>query len=133
MLKELELLIKNNPNPSPYVFDNYHGVRIPELRKIAKKVAKEKNFDFFYEKHTCFEEFTIHAFAIGYLKEDINVCLRLLKEFIPFIDNWSVNDSLCQNMKFARTHQEEVFNFLKTMKLILLQTFLMFQQQWAII
>ena len=116
MLKELEFIIKNNPNPSPYVFDNYYGVRIPELRKIAKKVAKEKNFDFFYEKHTCFEEFTIHAFAIGYLKEDINVCLRLLKEFIPFIDNWSVNDSLCQNMKFARTHQEEVFNFLKTMK-----------------
>ena len=116
MLKELEELIQNNKNPSPYVFDNYHGVRIPELRKLAKLIAKEKRYDFFNEKHTCFEEFTIHAFAIGYLKEDINYCLKLVKEFIPYIDNWSVNDSLCQNMKFAKTYQQEVFDFLKEMK-----------------
>ncbi len=116
MLKELEELIQNNKNPSPYVFENYHGVRIPELRKIAKLIAKERRYDFFNEKHTCFEEFTIHAFAIGYLKEDINYCLKLVKEFIPYIDNWSVNDSLCQNMKFAKTYQQEVFNFLKEMK-----------------
>jgi 3-methyladenine DNA glycosylase AlkD len=116
MLKELEELIQNNKNPSPYVFDNYHGVRIPELRKLAKLIAKEKRYDFFSEKHTCFEEFTIHAFAIGYLKEDINYCLKLVKEFIPYIDNWSVNDSLCQNMKFAKTYQQEVFDFLKEMK-----------------
>lgn len=116
MIKELEDLIQNNKNPSPYVFDNYHGVRIPELRKLAKLIAKEKRYDFFNEKHTCFEEFTIHAFAIGYLKEDINYCLKLVKEFIPYIDNWSVNDSLCQNMKFAKTYQQEVFNFLKEMK-----------------
>ena len=42
--------------------------------------------------------------------------LKLVKEFIPYIDNWSVNDSLCQNMKFAKTYQQEVFNFLKEMK-----------------
>ena len=40
----------------------------------------------------------------------------MVKEFIPYIDNWSVNDSLCQNMKFAKTYQQEVFNFLKEMK-----------------
>lgn len=116
MLKELEEIIKNNPNPSPYVFENYHGVRIPELRKLAKLIVKEKRYGFFNEKHTCFEEFTIHAFAIGYLKEDIDYCLKLVKEFIPYIDNWSVNDSLCQNMKFARIYQQEVFDFLKEMK-----------------
>ena len=63
-----------------------------------------------------FEEFTIHAYAIGYLNEDIDVCLYYLKKFIPMVDNWSVNDSLCQNMKFARKHQKEVFEFLKSMK-----------------
>ena len=42
--------------------------------------------------------------------------LKLVKEFIPYIDNWSVNDSLCQNMKFARIYPNEVLDFLKTMK-----------------
>ena len=101
---------------NPCGFKNYHGVRLPELRKIAKLVAKEKRYDFFKQKHITFEELTIHAYAIGYLKEDINVCLKYLKDFIPYIDNWSVNDSLCQNMKFARKYQEEVFEFLKSMQ-----------------
>lgn len=116
MLKELEAILPKDKKVNIYGFKNHYGVRIPELRKIAKLIAKEKRYDFFNEKHSCFEEFTIHAFAIGYLKEDINFCLKLVKEFIPYIDNWSVNDSLCQNMKFARIYQQEVFDFLKQMK-----------------
>lgn len=118
MLKELKELIKDKEiiKDNPCNFKNYYGVRLPELRKIAKLIIKEKRYDFFLENHTCFEELTIHAYAIGYLKEDIDVCLKYLKDFIPQIDNWSVNDSLCQNMKFARVYPKEVLNFLKTMK-----------------
>lgn len=118
MLKELKELIKDKEiiKDNPCNFKNYYGVRLPELRKIAKLIIKEKRYDFFLENHTCFEELTIHAYAIGYLKEDIDICLKYLKEFIPQIDNWSVNDSLCQNMKFARIYPNEVLDFLKTMK-----------------
>ena len=116
MIKELEVLINKENEQNQYGFKNYYGVRLPELRKIAKKIVKEKRYDFFNEKHNSFEELTIHAYAIGYLKEDINVCLNYVKEFIPFVDNWSVNDSLCQNMKFARKYPKEVFEFLKSMK-----------------
>ena len=116
MIKELEALINKKTEQNLYGFKNYYGVRLPELRKIAKKIVKEKRYDFFNEKHNSFEEFTIHAYAIGYLKEDINICLKYVKEFIPFVDNWSVNDSLCQNMKFARKYPKEVFEFLKAMK-----------------
>lgn len=116
MIKELRDIMPKKAIDNPCGFKNFHGIRLPELRKIAKLVAKEKRYDFFKQKHTTFEELTIHAYAIGYLKEDINVCLKYLKDFIPYIDNWSVNDSLCQNMKFARKYQEEVFEFLKSMK-----------------
>ena len=116
MIKELELLINKEKEQNLYGFKNYYGVRLPELRKIAKKIVKEKRYDFFNESHTSFEELTIHAYAIGYLKEDINICLNYVKEFIPLVDNWSVNDSLCQNMKFARKYPKEVFEFLKSMK-----------------
>ena len=117
MIKELKDIIPSKPiEKNPCGFKNCYGVRLPELRRIAKLIAKEKRYGFFEEEHTTFEELTIHAYAIGYLKEDINVCLKYLKEFIPLVDNWSVSDSLCQNMKFARVYQKEVFEFLKTMK-----------------
>ena len=85
------------------------------LRKIAKKIAVEKRYEYFSEQHDSFEELTIHAYAIGYLKEDIQTCLNYLKEFIHLEDNWSVSDSVCRNMKFARKYPKEVFEFLKSM------------------
>ena len=117
MIKELKDIIPNKPiENNPCGFKNCYGVRLPELRKIAKLIAKEKRYDIFEEEHNTFEELTIHAYAIGYLKEDIDVCLKYLKEFIPLVDNWSVSDSLCQNMKFAKENQKEVFEFLHSMK-----------------
>lgn len=116
MIKELKELIDKKENLSPFVFEEYHGIRLPLLKKIAKQIAKEKRYDFFLEKHSCFEERTIHAYAIGYLNEPIEVKLKYMKEFIPTINSWSINDSLCQNFKSAREHQEEVYNFLLTMK-----------------
>ena len=116
MLKELEEILPKESITNQYGFNNYYGIRLPKLREIAKKVVKEKNYSFFSEQHNSFEELTIHAYAIGYLKEDINTCLKFLKEFIPQVDNWSVNDSLCQNMKFARKYPKEVFDFLNNMK-----------------
>ncbi len=115
MIKELQILIDKKENLSPYVFENYHGIRLPELRKIAKQIAKEKRYDFFKEDHTCFEEETIHAYAIGYCKEDINTLLSFVDQYIPRIKSWSTNDSLCQNMKFARKYQKEVFDYLLTL------------------
>ena len=115
MIKELESILPKTVRKNIYGFKNYYGVRIPELRKVAKIIAKEKRYEFFNEKHDSFEELTIHAFAIGYLKEDINICLKYVRDFIPYIDNWSVNDSLCQNMRFAKKYPKEVFCFLKSM------------------
>lgn len=115
MLKELESVLPKNVKENIYGFKNCYGVRIPELRKIAKIIVKEKRYEFFNEKHDIFEELIIHAFAIGYLKEDINMCIQYVKNFIPFIDNWAVNDSLCQNMRFAKKYPKEVFEFLKSM------------------
>ena len=116
MIEELKNILPKKEANNPYGFNNYYGVRLPELRKIAKIIVKEKRYDYFIEKHDSFEELTIHAYAIGYLKEDINICLKYLKDFIPLVDNWSVSDSVCQNMKFARKYPKEVFEFLKSMK-----------------
>ena len=116
MIKELKDILPDKEVKNTYGFNNYYGVRLPELRKIAKIIVNEKRYDYFNEEHDSFEELTIHAYAIGYLKEDINFCLKRLKDFIPLVENWSISDSVCQNMKFARKYPKEVFEFLKSMK-----------------
>lgn len=89
------------------------GVRIPELRKIAKQLAKE-DYTFFLENAS--EEYweyqQLKAFAIGYVKADVQQVLKLADEFIPKIQDWSVNDSFCQNFTIARKHREPVWDWL---------------------
>ena len=116
MLKELQVLLENDKDLSPFVFEGYHGIKFPKLRKIAKIVAKEKRYNFFKEKHVLIEETIIHAFAIGYCKEDIKTLLSFVKDFMPQINSWSVNDALCQNMRFAKINQKEVYEFLSNYK-----------------
>ena len=97
-----------NPTALPML-----GVRIPELRKIAKEIVKD-NPKYFLEHNpmTNFELVSLQAMVIGYLKEDIVVVLKYLEAFIPKINDWSVNDTLCQTFKIAKKHQKEVWDFL---------------------
>lgn len=97
--------------------DNILGVRLPQLRKIAKKLAKEdwKGCMAWTDK-VYFEETMLQAMVIGYAKADIQELLSALRGFIPGIDNWSVNDSLCSSFKAASKYQEEVWDFLMEYK-----------------
>lgn len=115
MLEEIKL-IRNKPIISNvYGFENYHGTDFKTLRKLAKQIAKEKQYDYFKNEHESFEEILIHAYAIGYLKENINYMISLIKDFVKYVTNWAINDALCQNMLFARKYQKEVFNYLLTL------------------
>ena len=115
MIKILEEINNKPIVDNIYGFKNFHGTKLSVLRKIAKQIAKEKHYDYFNEKHESYEEVMVHAYAIGYLKEDITLVLAYMKDFIKQIDNWSVCDSLCQNMIFARKYPQEVFEFLLTL------------------
>ena len=89
------------------------GISVPELRKYAKKIAKE-NYREFLENNNyeTFELKLLHAFVIGYVKDDIEVLLDDFKAFIPHVDSWGICDSLCQNFKIARKYPEKVWHFL---------------------
>ena len=89
------------------------GVSVPELRKLAQKIAKE-NYQNFVEKNKNdnFELRMVHAFVLGYAKEEINVLLNDFAAFIPYVNDWAINDALCQNFKLARRYPEIVWKFL---------------------
>lgn len=93
--------------------DNLIGIRTPILKEIAKKISKGDYKTFIkLNNHGIYEEKVIHGLIIGYLN-DFNECLRLLDEFIPYVDNWAINDIVCANMKIFKKYQEEGFNIIK--------------------
>ena len=80
------------PTVSP---DSIIGVRTPELRKLAKKFAKEEKISEFLNNlpHKYFDENQLHAFIISEIK-DYKKCIEELNKFLPFIDNWATCDQL---------------------------------------
>mgnify|MGYP002623080896 CR=1 FL=1 len=42
--------------------------------------------------------------------------LKYFKAFIPYVDDWGINDSLCQNFKIARKYLDIVWDFLMQYK-----------------
>lgn len=93
------------------------GVSIPDLRKLARRIAKG-NYKEFFEVNDCslFEHRLLQAFVIGYIKDDIEIILKYFEDFIPYVNDWAVNDSLCQNFQIARIQQERVWDFLMKYK-----------------
>lgn len=89
------------------------GIRIPDLRKLAKRIAKD-DYRSFMENcpDDYYEQEALQAFVIGYAKDDISAILGYADRFVPKIRDWSVNDAFCQNFSIARKHPQEVFDWL---------------------
>lgn len=70
------------------------GVRMPILRKIAKKIKMSGGEDEFFRSvpHAYYEEDAIHAYLICEL-EGLR-CAEELDIFLPFVNNWGICDSL---------------------------------------
>ncbi|MDR9854889.1 DNA alkylation repair protein [Paenibacillus sp. VCA1] len=93
---------------------NLLGVRIPELRKLAKRMAEEDRRA--YLRHASaeyFEEVMLQGILIANEKADPAEKLELIASFVPKIDNWSVCDTFCAGLKFAKSNQTLVWDFLQ--------------------
>ncbi len=75
--------------------DSVIGVRIPELRKLAKDIYKENKYNTFIKSlpHKYHEENLLHGFIIEQIK-DFDLCVKAIEDFLPYIDNWAVCDSV---------------------------------------
>ena len=70
------------------------GVRVPQIRNLAKDLAKEE-IDSFLEDlpHYYQEENMLHAILLSNIK-DVNEALERLNAFLPYVDNWAVCDTI---------------------------------------
>ena len=93
---------------------NLCGVRLPKLRRMAKRIAKEDAQAYLSAMRTAdwsasacyFEEKMLYGLVIGYAKLDDGGYRKQLERFVPLIDNWSVCDSCCLTYEWRRKNPQ---------------------------
>ncbi len=92
--------------------DSIIGVRTPELRKMAKALAKRDDIDEFLSDlpHKTFDENQLHAFVLSEMK-DYDACMEKLNAFLPYVDNWATCDQM--SPKIFKRHKDELLKQIK--------------------
>lgn len=95
--------------------DNVIGVRLPDLRKIAKEIYKNEDWKDFVNQPKCtfMEEVMLQGMVIGIIRTKPEKILEYVKNFVPKIDNWAVCDSFCNSLKFTNQNKELVWEFIQ--------------------
>lgn len=94
--------------------DNIIGVRIPKLREIAKRIAKENPREFLKEINIkYYETVMLYGMVIGYMKAELKERQNYLDIFVPQIDNWAVCDCCTSTYKFTNKNLEAMFQYIQ--------------------
>ena len=90
------------------------GIRIPELRKLAQKIAKQENWKELLNEadDNCFEEVILQGLVIAYRKMETQEKLEYIKWFVPKIDSWAISDTFCPTLKIKPQDLEKVWKFI---------------------
>lgn len=85
------------------------GVRTPELRRLAKQLAKREDVGAFLDDlpHAYFDENQLHAFIVSELR-DYEACLREVERFLLYVDNWATCDQM--SPKVFKKHRAELLD-----------------------
>ncbi len=89
------------------------GVRLPQLRKLAKGIAQEDP-ELFFQTVTdeTFEERLLQGLVISSLKLPYDQLIDRVRQFIPKIDTWSICDSFCSGLTIAKKYPRETWEFI---------------------
>jgi len=89
------------------------GVRLPELRRLAKNLAKEDWRGFTAAADASSQEMRLlQGLVIAYTRAGFGEVLPYIEAYIPRITNWAVCDSFAGSLKIARRYPEEMWRYL---------------------
>ncbi|TYP79694.1 3-methyladenine DNA glycosylase AlkD [Paenibacillus methanolicus] len=93
--------------------DNVLGVRLPALRKLAAKLAKD-DWRAYLDEATdeYFEETMLQGMVIAQLDADFPEWQTRIAAFVPKINNWSICDSFCNDLKRTKRHLTDMWSFI---------------------
>lgn len=80
-----------------------YGVRVPEVRAIARDIIKKDPAGFLVASAPAsFEEIMLRGMVIAGMKLPLAERLPLVEDFLPLIDNWAVCDTFCGTFKLKK-------------------------------
>lgn len=90
--------------------DTIIGVRMGDLRRLAREIRKEENLDIFNEAKFYYrEEKLLYALCIFKMSESFDAAMNALDEFLPYIDSWEVTDLVAGEIIIKEAQREEAF------------------------
>ena len=94
--------------------ENILGVRMPNIKLIAKEIIADQGDDYFSLDYTdTHEEKMLRGLVIAGKKNiAIERRLELLDEFVPKIDTWAICDTTCSALKVTKKHPKEMLTLI---------------------
>ena len=98
--------------------DNVIGVRQPVLKKYARQLVKD-NEDFralLTEPDIYHEETLLRGYVIGYgtaKEKNFDRALQDLKDYVPLVNNWAVNDGFCIEFRVIDSFRDEFLPYIR--------------------
>lgn len=91
------------------------GVRIPQLRQLAKALLRENPDVATGEafSHLSHENIALHGFVLGYARMDYALWEPRVAQLVPLLDNWALCDMTCASLTLIRRHRSEGWRFLQ--------------------
>ena len=90
--------------------DTIIGVRMGDLRRLAREIRKEENLDIFNEAKFYYrEEKLLYALCLFKMSESFDKAMEVLDEFLPYIDSWEVTDLVAGEIIIKEAQREEAF------------------------
>lgn len=96
--------------------ENIIGVRVPILRNYAKELCKKRDWKQIIKEidNEYYEEIMLQGMLIGQAKkEDIDIILKYIEDYIPKIDNWAICDVFCAGLKITKKYKNKMWNFIQ--------------------
>ncbi len=92
---------------------NILGLRVPDVRKLAQEIVRgDWRAVLSQLTHKYMEENMLHGMIIGLAGQvSLEERMRLMADFIPYINSWSVCDTFCSTLKFTENHRDEMWRF----------------------
>lgn len=90
------------------------GVKIPLLRKIAQKIAKNNPIEFIkIEKPNIYEIILLEGFVLAYMQKSFLETLSLFDNYLTKVDSWAQIDSVVSSFKSIQKEKSEVLEIVK--------------------
>lgn len=90
------------------------GVRIPNLRKLAKEIVKEEKWEQFIKEaqDKYFEEILLQGLVIAYAKNSLQEKYIYMQKFIPKMDSWAMTDTFTPTLKVKEKDLKNYWDFI---------------------